>query len=462
MLSPPRSLRDEQIEAAIFADMKRCIEADNEYGLSKSFREQCFHACRILHEQHVPPVPFSVIAKAFSITKGSLKSHLKAFSHHLNNCLPAGRHAVLTAEQLTSTVEFILQRFKAKRPPKIGEVRAFIDDNFQIDVSCNTLHHILRRDPRVRAVHARPMEDKRLHVTPEQIQAHFTAMFEQISGVPAHFIFNMDEMGHQDWADAHETVCFVPSDIPDEIFYYPVSRAGKRITLIAAIAADGSYLRPAIIIPRETFDDELLLTGLTPEKVEIYSQAKSFITGDIFDDWIKDTFVPELLQRRARYSYHGPAFLILDNCTSHAGEYFDWACSEYNFLPFFIPPHSSNQLQMLDLCLFGITKRLISRLNKAEKINIQSDHIIKIMNSFLSAAVPKTITASFRNAGLELIMDPDRVIRMRVAPEKARCIIDKAVSDLLNPTIQTEYEEEEEDIDTEIYKEACAQFVFGA
>jgi hypothetical protein len=37
----------------------------------------------------------------------------------------------------------------------------------------------------------------------------------------------------------------------------PVSRQGKRITLIACVAADGSYLRPAVIIPRKTYDDYL-------------------------------------------------------------------------------------------------------------------------------------------------------------------------------------------------------------
>jgi hypothetical protein len=44
--------------------------------------------------------------------------------------------------------------------------------------------------------------------------------------------------------------------------------------LIAGIAADGSFIRPSIVISRKTFDDELLLDGFTPEKVEIYDQSK--------------------------------------------------------------------------------------------------------------------------------------------------------------------------------------------
>jgi hypothetical protein len=87
----------------------------------------------------------------------------------------------------------------------------------------------------------------------------------------------MDEMGHQEWSDAIDTICFVPRDIEDQLIFYPVSRTGKRITLIACIAADGSYVRPCLIIQRKTFDDELLVQGFTPEKVEIYSQSLSFV-----------------------------------------------------------------------------------------------------------------------------------------------------------------------------------------
>jgi uncharacterized protein YjhX (UPF0386 family) len=81
----------------------------------------------------------------------------------------------------------------------------------------------------------------------------------------------MDEMGHQEFADAPIKTAFIPADARDKQVYYPVSRTGKRITLIACIAADGSYLKPALIIARKTFDDELVDYGYTPEKLDIIS-----------------------------------------------------------------------------------------------------------------------------------------------------------------------------------------------
>jgi hypothetical protein len=43
--------------------------------------------------------------------------------------------------------------------------------------------------------------------------------------------------------------------------YLTVSRAGKRITLMACIAVDGSAITPKIIIPKKTIDDDLVLIG---------------------------------------------------------------------------------------------------------------------------------------------------------------------------------------------------------
>jgi hypothetical protein len=71
----------------------------------------------------------------------------------------------------------------------------------------------------------------------------------------------MDEMGHQDWADQAERVCVVPVTHENDHVYLPVSCAGKRITLMACIAAYGSAITPQIVIPRKIVDDDLFLRG---------------------------------------------------------------------------------------------------------------------------------------------------------------------------------------------------------
>jgi hypothetical protein len=81
---------------------------------------------------------------------------------------------------------------------------------------------------------------------------------------------------------------------------------------MASIAADGSVLKPEIIIPRKTVDVNFLLTGLTDEKVMIRSQPHGFVDILLFDLWFETSFLPELALRQTKYSYTGPAVLFLD------------------------------------------------------------------------------------------------------------------------------------------------------
>jgi hypothetical protein len=52
---------------------------------------------------------------------------------------------------------------------------------------------------------------------------------------------------------------------------------------------------------------------------------------------------------------------------------------------------------MLDLSIIATTKRHISRANKLEKVNLESEHIVKVLNGLMAAAVPQHIVMCFRN-----------------------------------------------------------------
>jgi hypothetical protein len=69
---------------------------------------------------------------------------------------------------------------------------------------------------------------------------------EVTDGIPANFVLNMDEIGHQDWADRTEKTSLVPADHPSKQINVPVSRTGKRIMLMAAIASS-----PPVAVSRD-------------------------------------------------------------------------------------------------------------------------------------------------------------------------------------------------------------------
>jgi hypothetical protein len=76
------------------------------------------------------------------------------------------------------------------------------------------------------------------------------------------------------------------------------------------------------------------------------------------------------------------------HCWAYSGEQFAEMCQTHDIIPVFLPPHSSHLLQMLDLSLFGITKRMISRLNKRLKKYVQMEHIADIVEAFPKSSSP--------------------------------------------------------------------------
>jgi hypothetical protein len=435
MLSVPRVLNYHLVE--IGEHIKSLLITDDDFMASTTFREQCARACMRLRVGQKDPIPYSLIGRVMGVTKSTVRDHYLAFLREGNGAGQPGRRSLLSRGEMNQLVEAILASYASKEPMRIQHIKRVIEVAFQKQICSNTLHHILANDDRIRSFPGLPMESNRMEVTTEQITNYFCHLFNTISGAPSHFVFNMDEMGHQDWADAKETVCYGPANSTEERLYYPVPRSGKRITLIACIATDGSFLRPGLVIARKTYDNELALQGYTSEKVEIYSQSKSFVDRDIFLDWFQDTFVAEVNKRRTQYDYNGPAFLIMDNCTAHSGPTFETLCHDNKITPIFLPPHSSNQLQPLDVSVFGITKGYINRANKLEKNNVQTDHIVRILKGFYAAASPPNIIETFRNAGISLILDsePDEEPRclVTVTPETARCILEPIQSELVIP-----------------------------
>jgi hypothetical protein len=238
-------------------------------------------------------------------------------------------------------------------------------------------------------------------VSDEKIGEYFEEL-SQATSTLSYFVFNMDEMGYQAYADRKDVTLWVSGDVEDKLLYFPVSRLGKRITLIACIALDGSFLRPCLIIHRQTYNDDIADFGWTSSKVEVYSQRNSFIDKDIFLDWFQDTFLRELKLRRKRWNYHGLAYLIMDGCSAHQGPSFDALCGLNGVIALRLPAHSSNRLQPLDLGLFAALKARIRNVNVVGKReNALTRDMDAIMRTFYDAAKPPTIVSSFHRAGID-------------------------------------------------------------
>jgi hypothetical protein len=173
-------------------------------------------------------------------------------------------------------------------------------------------------------------------VAEEDMAGHFAYLKDTIEGVPAHFVYNMDELGHQPWADAKVATCIVPAEYTEKTVYYHVFRQGKWITLIACVEA---------------------------------------------------------------------TFMALYR--------------EQSIIPVFIPLHSSHMLQVLDVSIFGVTKRTIAGLNRFRKSYVQMETVSDVMETFFKSASPRNIVMSFQMAGASVVRDHHSNVFVRITPDTA-------------------------------------------
>jgi hypothetical protein len=188
---------------------------------------------------------------------------------------------------------------------------------------------------------------------------------------------------------------------------------------MTCVTANWSAIKAQMMIPRKTINDDLALTGLTPEKFTLRSQQKGYITAQLLDNWFTSIFLPELAARRRAYNYDGPAVLPFDICTAYQSILFAQIHKEHAVRVCLFPPKSSNQRQPLRLGLFRATKWFLRRVNSLDSANIQTKHIAPMVCSFIAAGVPVNIERTFIMSGICLIKNEDRVL-CAVRPDQAR------------------------------------------
>jgi hypothetical protein len=93
-----------------------------------------------------------------------------------------------------------------------------------------------------------------------------------------------------------------------------------------------------------------------------------------------------------------------------------------------------------------------------QKLNIQTQHVAQLVRAFMTAVVPVNIIKSFRNLGIDLIIDENYLL-WRVIPGLARCLLNATC---LRP-IPIPEETADEAVETymELYLEEYCGFMFN-
>ena len=295
-LSPPRPPRDHW-QDFVDADNLPFFEhllSMSEFQACSSFRDQCG-----LIFQLSPGLPLTQVGRFFGCATNSISNQRHALESPPGD---NGRPPTFNAEQIAQICDYLTRRYNERCPARVCDLQNFCWEEFGIDVLPDTLRHLIRRLP-FKTCEVKPIEDGRMRVTQQSIVDHFVNLGRAIEGVPSAMVINLDESGFQKYSDAHATIVIVPENQREQ--YYPVSRAEKRATFLAAVAADGACLKPLLVLPRKTIDAELLLAGYTPERVAFVHTSNGFINTDLFTAYVRNILIPYVNCARERLHYHG-------------------------------------------------------------------------------------------------------------------------------------------------------------
>ena len=221
-----------------------------------------------------------------------------------------------------------------------------------------------------------------------------------------------------------------------------VPRTVNRCTLLGCVGLDGMRVKPAIITKNKTLNSLIFESGYSPENLTVYTTTNSFITGDVFMQWLTDIFVPHVeatreTLRRQLGPFNERAVLILDGCSCHTNERFRQSLELKIITMMFLVPHTSHLSQPLDLVTFGLVKRVmrdsatyklnVEELNdalddvldgvdqheaapqrpRAERGKVLAEYILTILDAYEKATTRRLIVSAFKRAGIRyMIPDP--------------------------------------------------------
>ena len=397
--------------------------SDSSFLQARTFREQC----RFFLDA-APDVSPNQVAKLFDVDPHCVRDQYSKLRQPPG---PTGRPAILNSDQVVAVLAFLHERAQSSHQATVNDCLNFISESFHVDMIPDTFRKWVNRSTAFCTTEGRPMEQQRMEVTGEQIGSYFETLRDAIEGVPASLVFNLDESGFQRYADARNQVMIVEK--ARQSLFFGVPRAEKRATFLATVCADGGTVKPLVIVPRATIESELLLAGYTQDRVVLAHSDSGFVTTEIFTRYLRDVLIPHINFRRWELGYYGHAVVIWDNCSCHCHDAICELLEANNVRLVALPPHSSDQLQPLDVGLFGNMKGAQTRVHVPEEMSIQSRQVIRILSAFHATFHPLAITSAFRRAGVSTRLDSGHLFCV-VTPGTCgalRCEIPERFGDLL-------------------------------
>jgi hypothetical protein len=156
-----------------------------------SFRRQVFLAVEYMRSEELM-VPFREIGTIFRVLKATIVKHFQRAQTERQN---VGRPLCIDKAAWPHLRQFFFKRFQKQSPVTTKDALAFLAGHCDVHLLANTMRIKTRNAPELRMVRNVPMEKRRLDCDITEIELYFQMLTENVSAVPAAFVFNPDESG---------------------------------------------------------------------------------------------------------------------------------------------------------------------------------------------------------------------------------------------------------------------------
>ena len=380
-----------------------CLDSDV-FRSASNYREQVGLLCQMLRDDLSPyPMSYEKIGSLFCPSKSPSTIREQEIKYK-NGVKANGRPRLLSEKEEEILKQKILDFFDSEGYPTYDDISDMIVYEFNKYLSYPSIRSIINRMSDFKTTVAYPLEAGRYLCPYTDIEEYYNSLQELLKGVPIGWLFNLDETGEQDFVDSRTITVIVPSSTCTSTrTRYSVDRNGKRATVLHCICSDGKYLPPLFVLPRKTVDVDIF-DEINQDDVMFAESPTGFMNTEIFCKYIDQVFIPYVHNKRSETGYEGKAILIMDGFSAHhkcvEDENRKRILEEENIQILFLPPHSSDQVQPLDLVTFNLQKQWKKKAKYNKQYSYQTKQILETYNSLLMASTPHYIKSAFERAGI--------------------------------------------------------------
>lgn len=235
----------------------------------------------------------------------------------------------------------------------------------------------------------------------------FFDMYEKLHSrfnFPPSLIANFDESMIKFKETKHKVIA--PREVTKA--YFRMAPHVEHITLGAAIFADGSHLKPLLIIQKNNLPADMVAL-VVQEKWCVAGGDTAWITKAVFSQWALGPFVQDITRRRQELGKHdAPALLIVDGHGSRADpDTMQKLRDNHNIHVVTLVSHSTHCLQPLDVNVLGCFKGQLQKSGRdrraafAKAAPERRAHLMEmVLKAWYHACEPSIVRRGWEKSGL--------------------------------------------------------------